>query len=171
MVAYTTTSHISLRVIVNENPVKFLVVTAAEDSLSYIEKALHRAFGKEIQVTKRRSFQEGCEALLAESFDMVVTSLDLPDNRGVTILNRFSLLSDRAPLVAVGQTSNLRAPSIRNAATDYINSVDCDAEEWVAVLEAAWERCLIRWRSRAPRVESAVNRFERVANKWGVANG
>ncbi len=157
--------------IVNEKPKKFLVVTSAEDKLPYIEKALHDAFGKEIQVMNRNSFQEGCETLLAESFDMVLAGLDLPDNHGVTILRRFSLLSERAPLVALGQTSDLRVPSIRNGATDYINTPDCAAEECVAVLQTAWERCLICHRSRAPRVESAVNRFERVADRWRVANG
>ena len=155
----------------NETPIKFLVVTSAEDKLPCIEKAIQIAFGEKIQLIHKDSFQAGCEALLENSFDMVLADLELADNRGVAILQRFSLLSERAPLVAMGPTSEMRAASIRNSATDYINSAEYQLDEWVGVILAAWERSLLCERSRAHRIDSAVDRFEQVAKEWRVANG
>lgn len=152
-------------------PERILLVTAKDDKVACIQKAVTEAFGSEANVIRKTLCHDACDALLSENFDYVLADLSLPDNAGASVLTRVSVLSHRAPIVALGNSEKLRVYSIRHSAIDFINMADCNEEEWVAILQAAWERHMMKERSKVQRVEAAYNRFEKVASNWKTANG
>jgi diguanylate cyclase (GGDEF)-like protein len=101
---------------------KLLLVEDNVDDAAFLGASLRRHQPAAVEIVHTRTMQEATERLAAETFDVVLLDLNLPDARGLPCVDAIQAANDRVPIVVLsGQDNEEFAISILNRGVqDYL---------------------------------------------------
>ena len=115
----------------------FLIIEPNDHIARLLSNSLFRLDHNGLQVKRVQSLVEVAQALAQESYDLVFTSLTLPDCTDLNILHEIQQVTD-APIIVIGDinSEDEREVLLRHGAGDVLNPLESDKDEILSMVRS-----------------------------------
>lgn len=150
-------------------PNKVLLVEDNPGDARLLHEMLKDAAEMQFELTDVGRLQDGLDLLAAQSFDIVLLDLRLPDSQGFDTFTRLKREAPNVPVVVMTgmQDETLALRAVQEGAQDYLVKGQVDGEQLARSLRYA----IVRQAAQQARQDAASAKRGRVLGFWGAKGG